>query len=246
MKVQSTDLLTYALTILVTHGWEKSESTSFGHEALESICARFLIPLENAQVDCSLVREEWDDLMDYAKRYLNLVQQDYKVIWWKLFNASEADVKKWTNILSVVELLFCLPMSNGHLERVFSQLKLIKGDRRSSLGEDRLDHLIRIGVEGPPLSQWDSSGAVELWWQDKTRRLNTHVETSCKTVQELASILQDVQDSLYRHLARNKSYKKTQFLAVFQNTRRNLAIKMQQCKILCPNKLQEENLGRIQ
>ena len=97
---------------------QRSESTAFGYEALDSVCVRFLVPLENANVDCSLVMDEWDDLLDYAKRYLNLTQEDYTIIWWKIFSASDA--KKWTNILSVVELLFCLSVSNGHLERVFS------------------------------------------------------------------------------------------------------------------------------
>ena len=87
--------------------------------------------------------------MDYAKRYLNLVEDDYKVIWWKLYNVPYA--KNWTNILTVVEQLFCLPISNGHLERVFSHMKLIKGERCSSLSEDRLDDLLRISVEAPLL-----------------------------------------------------------------------------------------------
>ena len=60
-------------------------------------------------------------LFEYAKRYLNLVQDDYKVSWWKLFNSP--DSTKWTNILVVVELLFCLPVSNGHLECVFFPTK---------------------------------------------------------------------------------------------------------------------------
>lgn len=178
VNVQSTDLLTYAITILATHGWEKSENTAFGYEALECISTRFLVPLENASVNCALLNEEWD-IVEYAKRYLNLVQDDYKIIWWKLFNAP--DSTKWTNILAVVELLFCLPVSNGHLERVFSQLKLINGERCTSLGEDRLDQLIHINVEAPALSQWDASNAVELWWRDRTCRLNirdTHARPS--------------------------------------------------------------------
>ena len=85
--------------------------------------------------------------MDYAKRYLNLVEDDYKVIRWKLYNVPDA--KKWTNILAIVELLFCLPTSNGHLETVFSHMKLIKGERHASLGEDQLDDLLRISVEAP-------------------------------------------------------------------------------------------------
>lgn len=129
--------------------------------------------MESASVECSAVQDEWDDLVDYGKKYLNLVQEDYKIIWWKLYNA--VDAKQWSNILAVIEL-FCLPMSNRHLERVFSQLKLIKLNRRTSLGEDTLDQLIRINVEGPPLSKWDASGALELWFKEKTRRVN-HKET---------------------------------------------------------------------
>ena len=66
--------------------------------------------------------------------------------------------------VSIVELLFCLPLSNGRLERVFSQLKLVKPDRRSRLSEDSIDN-----HQAPPLQQWDASGALKL---DKTRRLN--------------------------------------------------------------------------
>ena len=43
-----------------------------------------------------VVQEEWDDMVVYAKQYLNLVQQDYKVVWWKPFSA--VDAKKWSNV----------------------------------------------------------------------------------------------------------------------------------------------------
>ena len=94
--------------------------------------------------------------------------QDTNTVWWKLFNSTSA--KKWGNILGLVELLFSLPMSNGHVERVFSQLKVIKTNRRSCLGEDRLDGLLRIATTAPPLSLWDASHSVKLWWSDKKRR----------------------------------------------------------------------------
>ena len=125
--MQSTILLTHALTILATHGWERSETPAFGYRALESVCTMFTVPIENAGVNCSLVQSEWDDMVEYSKSYLNLAQEDYRVIWWKLFNGPNP--ARWANILSIIELLFCLPLSNGHLERVFSQLKLIKTNR---------------------------------------------------------------------------------------------------------------------
>ena len=180
IQTQDTDLLTHAVTILATKGWERSESASFGHVALDAICQRFQIPLEAASVDCSAIQEEWDDMVDYGRKYLNLVQEDYKVLWWKLFNA--VDSEQWRNVLSVVELLFCLPMSNGHLEQVFSQLKLIKVNRRTCLGEDTLDRLIRISVQGPSLAKWDASYALELWEKDKVRRVNrkdTQTQSRC-------------------------------------------------------------------
>ena len=55
-------------------------------------------------------------MSDYARRYLDLVQ-DYLTIWWKLFNA--ANVNRWGNVLSLIELLFCIPMSNGTVESLF-------------------------------------------------------------------------------------------------------------------------------
>ena len=168
VKVQHPDLLTDTLTLLASQGWEKSDDADFADVALNALSTRFADPLEKAGVDVTLIKEEWEDMMQYAKRYLNLVQEDYQTIWWKLFNA--ADSKKWTNILALIELLFCFPMANGRVERIFSALKLIKSDRRSSLSEDHLDDLVRIAVDAPPLSQWDASGAIQLWWKDKQRR----------------------------------------------------------------------------
>ena len=75
-------------------------------------------------------------------------------------------------MLAVIELLFCLLIANGQLERVFSQLKLIKDNRCTCLGEDTLDHLFSVNVECPPLAEWDASNALELWWREKTRRVD--------------------------------------------------------------------------
>ena len=39
--------------------------------------------------------------------------------------------------------------------------------------------LVRINVEGPPLSEWDASDALELWTKEKVRRLN-HKDEYCE------------------------------------------------------------------
>ena len=160
-------LVQQAITILATNGWERTTDVSFGHAVLEHVCRRFSSPLEGVGVDVACVLDEWDDVIAYAKAYLDLVRNEYKVVWWKLFNCTDA--VKWSNLFKVVELLFCLPVANGHLERVFSQLKLIKTNRRTCLAEDTLDQLMRINAEGPPLASWNPDRAIGLWWADKHR-----------------------------------------------------------------------------
>ena len=92
LKFQEEELviLTHAVMLLATHGWERSSSPSFGHASLEAICNWFTIPLEKASINVTLVQQEWDDMVEYVKQYLNLVQDDYKVVWWKIFNSVDA------------------------------------------------------------------------------------------------------------------------------------------------------------
>ena len=170
---QELDVMRHALTVLSINGWQRSENPSFGYAALDHLCKWFCVPLEKADVDRSVIQEEWDDIFDYAKQYLDLIRDSYKVLWWKLFNSF--DSKRWSNLLILVELLFCIPMANGRVERVFSHLKFIKSNQRTCLKENTLDELIRINVEGPPLAKWDASQAVELWSKEKHRRVNRKV-----------------------------------------------------------------------
>ena len=174
MKAQDIDLLYHSVTILATHGWERQESTDFGHSALEAITSKFDSSLAKVLgFEADQVIEEWDNMVEYARQYLNLTD-NYKIVWWKLFNAPVAS--KWKNVLVVVELLFCFPIVNGTLERVFSQLKQFKDDARCSLNESTLDNLLRISVEAPPLSDWCAEGALDLWFKDKKRRIE-HKDT---------------------------------------------------------------------
>ena len=176
--MQSIELLTHTLTILAPKDWEKTNDASFGYEVLRHLSTRFSAHLEKAKVDYSALEEEWDDLIDYAKYCLNLVQDEYQVIRWKMFNG--VDAKKWSDLLTLVELLFCLPISNGRVERAFSQLKLIKTERRTCLGEGRLDSLVCIVIDAPPLAKWNASGAVQRWWTDKKRHQGKNIHAPAK------------------------------------------------------------------
>ena len=155
----STNTLTHVVKLLATHGWEKTDDPSFAYESIQFLASNFATPLQSVVLCYG---------MSYAKQYINLVQNSYGEAFWKLSNSPDA--KKWANILTLVELTLTIPLSNGHVERCFSQMKLLKTDRRTSLGEDRLDH---IRIEGPALKKWDATAAVGLWWTSKNQRVNS-------------------------------------------------------------------------
>ena len=130
VTVQHSSLLSHILALLATKGWEKPENAHIADVALDSLISHFQTPLQRVGVDTSVIKEEWEDMTNYVMRYLDLVQENYRTIWWKLFNTANAN--KWENVISLIELLFCIPMSNGKVERVFSALKFIKSNRCSS------------------------------------------------------------------------------------------------------------------
>lgn len=190
---EDVDMLEHILKLLATQGWEKCEDGSFANEAIDILIERFCTPLQDAGVNIALIRNEWDDMVTYAKQYINLVTCSYSEVWWKLFNCP--DTVKWSNILSLIELIFSMPLSNGHLERCFSQLKVVKSNRRSCLKQDHLDDLLRIKIEGPPLDEWRSEDAIQLWWQAKTRRVNRGSDTQAPRSSRAPTTIEETPES---------------------------------------------------
>ena len=57
------------------------------------------------------------------------------------------------------------------VERGFSDQNLIKTALRSRLGEESLDNLMTISIEGPPLTKFEFHGAGQVWRSKKNRRV---------------------------------------------------------------------------
>ena len=49
---------------------------------------------------------------------------NYQKVWYKLYSCPNA--QNWSNIISLCELSFSLPFSNGRVEQIFSALKALK------------------------------------------------------------------------------------------------------------------------
>ena len=75
-------------------------------------------------------------------------------------------------MLILAKLLFSLPVSNSSVERVFSTLKLLKTQKRSSLSIETMDNLLTLNIGKGSLESFNSRRAVDLWWHAKKRRPN--------------------------------------------------------------------------
>ena len=128
----------------------------------------FRAPLEAKGVDLAAVDDEVEDIVEYARTYLRINTESYKKIWYQLYKSPDAT--KWPNVLMIAQLLFSLPISTAKVERLFSILKAIKSERRTSLHCSTLNDLLEINVEGPPLASFSADEAIDLWWNACTGR----------------------------------------------------------------------------
>ena len=156
------------ISVLATQGWEKILEDEAPLNCVDRLVERFATPLLGAQADVSQIREEFTSLMQYAVQFISLATMDYRAVWWRIFHAPTA--YEWSNALILIQLLFSLPTSNGKLERVFSQMNVIKTNKRSLLSNESLDDLLLLSIDGPPLKDFCPDAAIDLWWKERVRR----------------------------------------------------------------------------
>ena len=141
-------------------------------ESVEHIATHFRVPLEAKGVSLATLQDEVEEAVEYARAYLDIDRTEYRKVWYKMFSCPDA--RKWPNILSLCELSFSLPFSNGTVEQIFSSMKVVKTSRRTNLQGDTLNDLLEIYVEGPPLSSFCPDLAIELWWSDCSTSRRVH------------------------------------------------------------------------
>ena len=98
------------------------------------------LPYLQDVVDVQQADLEWRQL---ALCPLVSQSMDESTFWHTIFSAKNAaGTQLYPNITKVVAVLFSFPYSNAAVERIFSQLKLIKNDHRSALKQESLLALI--------------------------------------------------------------------------------------------------------
>ena len=177
-------ILRAILVLLDTQSWRSSPRSQHSdsdeeeddlaeiREAVEYITSHFREPLEAKGVTLANFQDEVEEIVPYARKFLSIDRDSYQKVWYKLHTAPDAS--KWPNVLRLCELLFSLPFSNGHVERMFSAMKIVKTNRRTSLKSTTLSDLLKIKAESPPLASFSADRAVSLWWDacKTTRRVS--------------------------------------------------------------------------
>ena len=59
--------------------------------------------------------------------------------------------------------MMALPVSTATVERTFSQMKLIKIRLRNRLSDSNLEHLMKIAIEGPSISNVDFDEILDIF-----------------------------------------------------------------------------------
>ncbi len=78
--------------------------------------------------------------------------------------------ESYPNILNVVDLIRTLPASSAENERAFTQMKLVKSDRRSRMKNAALNDLMVIQLSSPPVDQFNPDPAIQAWLAGSSRK----------------------------------------------------------------------------
>ena len=74
-----------------------------------------------------------------------------------------------SNVLHIIEFLLITPFTSAKLERIFSRLNHIKTDYCNRLGQEQLEHLLRIGEEGLEIEEFDANVFMDFWYNGKVQ-----------------------------------------------------------------------------
>ena len=119
---------------------------------------------------------------------------DYLEIWPKLLTNKDVQAS-CSNVLHIIEILLITPFTNAKLERMFSRLNRVKTDYRNRLVQERLEHLLRIGEEGPEIEEFDTDIFMGIWYEGKVPRMKAakpHKYPKKRTSNQISSEIMDI------------------------------------------------------
>jgi hypothetical protein len=75
----------------------------------------------------------------------------------------------YPNSTIIIKVVLLIPFSNAHVERIFSEMKLIKNKLRNQMQINTLNNHLMILLNGPDTQNFDFEKAYEHWANKKRR-----------------------------------------------------------------------------
>jgi len=70
----------------------------------------------------------------------------------------------------ILKIALIIPLSNAHVERIFSQQNLIKSKLRNKMNIDTLNNHLMVLLNGPEIENFDFEKVYEHWVNKKPRK----------------------------------------------------------------------------
>ena len=116
--------------------------------------------------------EEWNSLKFYLQSHKN-IEMNFIEIWKDIFDTDNDFSFNYPNLTIIIKIALLIPFSNAHVERIFSEMKLIKNKLRNKMDINTLNNHLMILLNGPDVWDFDFEKAYKHW-ANKKRRNSCH------------------------------------------------------------------------
>lgn len=155
------------------------ELTVYGQERLEYLQSAYGCGV-NPDVDSGECTQEWESLKRlFVNNFSNKTMRQMT----SLLGTDSSLQDMYPNLSKLASIAALIPVSTAECERSFSTMNRVKTKLRNRMKTSTLDSLIRICMEGTPLTQFNFERAADIWASLRNRRLHIGVSSSSSTVQ---------------------------------------------------------------
>lgn len=129
----------------------------FGTTEVGNLAARFYLDRDETINEFKSWMYELANSVDYSA----LVKLRPHEFWSKVLR--DQDISMELGIRKLIRTSLAIPASSADAERSFSYMNIVKNSKRSNLAEQTLDDLLRITINGPPISDFQAAAYAKKW-----------------------------------------------------------------------------------
>ena len=112
--------------------------------------------------------EEWNSLKFHLQSCKN-IEMNFVEIWKYIFDTDDNFSFNYPNSTIIIKIALLIPFSNAHVERIFSEMKLIKNKLRNQMDINTLNNHLMVLLNGSDVKYFDFKKAYEHWANKKRR-----------------------------------------------------------------------------